>query len=258
MTRDRAGLLARILATKQAELAALRQLKLPVAPGPRPFSLARATDRLKLIGEIKFRSPSAGALSTQLSVAERAQAYERGGADMISVLCDSAFFDGAFSHLSAARAACSLPLLCKEFVIDEIQLDAALAYGADAVLLIVRCLTAERLAILVQAARARQLTPFVEVVTDEEATLALETGATLVGVNARDLDTLEMDASRTARVLAGLPAGVTRVHLSGIATPADVAHVAASPADAALIGETLMRQDQPEPLLRSLVLAARA
>jgi indole-3-glycerol phosphate synthase len=258
MSHERAaGVLARILATKRDELAALRRLKLPAAPLPRPFSLARANGEIKLIGEIKFRSPSAGPLSTLLSVAERARAYERGGAHMVSVLCDAAFFDGAFSHLSDARAACALPLLCKDFVIDEIQLDAAAAYGADAVLLIVRCLTAERLTVLVREARSRGLTPFVEVVNEDEAKLALEAGATLVGVNARDLDTLEMNIGRTARVLAGLPAGITRVHLSGIATPADVAHVAASPADAALIGETLMRQDQPETLLRSLVRAAR-
>jgi indole-3-glycerol phosphate synthase len=237
-------------------LAGLRRLKLPSAPGPRPFSLERANGKIKLISEIKFRSPSAGPLSTRLSVAERAQAYERGGADMVSVLCDSSFFDGAFSHLSEARAACALPLLCKEFVIDEIQLDAALAYGADAVLIIVRCVSAERLAVLVREARARQLMPFVEVATADEAALALAAGATLIGVNARDLDTLEMDAERAARVLANLPTTVTRVRLSGIATPEDVRRVTASPADAALIGETLMRQDQPEALLRSLVQAA--
>ena len=109
------------------------------------FSLRRADGRLKLITEIKFRSPSAGALSTVLSVTERARAYQRAGASMISVLCDTSFFDGAFAHLAEARAACELPLLCKEFVIDESQLDAAVAYGADAVLLIVRCLSEERL-----------------------------------------------------------------------------------------------------------------
>src|SRR5882724_2018070 len=121
MNRDRAGILAKILATKQSELGALRRQKLPAAPGPRPFRVARTGGKLKLIAEIKFRSPSAGRLSTQLSVSERALAYERGGADMISVLCDASFFDGAFSHLSEARAACSLPVLCKEFVIDEVQ-----------------------------------------------------------------------------------------------------------------------------------------
>ncbi|HTA93194.1 MAG TPA: indole-3-glycerol-phosphate synthase [Polyangiaceae bacterium] len=256
MTEARSGVLARILAKKRTELPELRKLKLPPAPGPRPFSLRRASGKIQLISEIKFRSPSAGALSSALSVTERARAYERAGASMISVLCDQSFFDGAFAHLGEARAASKLPLLCKEFVIDEVQLDAALAYGADAVLLIVRCLTAEHLTTLVRATLDRQLVPFVEVATEEEARIALGCGATLIGVNARDLDTLAMDALRTSRVLAELPNHVARVHLSGIASPDDVRRVAESAADAALIGEALMRKDQPEALLRSLVLAA--
>ena len=140
-------------------------------------------------------------------------------------------------------------------MIEEAQLDAARAFGADAVLVIVRCLPPGKLAPMIAAARARQLVPLVEVVTEDEAARALDAGADLVGVNARDLDTLEMDGERAARVLATLPAAVTRVHLSGIAAPADVTRVAASPADAALVGETLMRQDDPEPLLRELVAA---
>jgi indole-3-glycerol phosphate synthase len=196
-------------------------------------------------------------LSTVLSVAQRAQAYERAGASMVSVLCDASFFDGRFEHLSEARAACLLPLLCKEFVIDECQLDAARAYGADAVLLIARCVDGKRLNELTQAARARNLEPFVEVVSDEESKLALAAGATLIGVNARDLDTLEMDAPRAAQLLAELPSTVTRVHLSGIAKPEDVRRVAESPADAALIGEALMREVEPEARLRELAAAAR-
>jgi indole-3-glycerol phosphate synthase len=256
MANQQTGVLAKILATKREELVSLRKTRLPAAPGPRPFSLARTNGQIRLISEIKFRSPSAGALSTKLSVSERARAYERGGASMLSVLCDSSFFDGAFTHLTEARAATALPVLCKEFVIDEIQLDAAAAYGADAVLIIVRCLRPERLGELVRAASERRLVPFVEVVTDDEAKLALDAGATLIGVNARDLNTLEMDASRPSRILTDLPSGVTRVHLSGIAAPDDVRRVAKSPADAALIGEALMRQDDPEALLRSLVAAA--
>jgi len=252
------GVLGRILEQKQSELPALRARQLPTSPGPRAFSLQRTAGNLQLIAEIKFRSPSAGALSTALSVGDRARAYQRGGASMISVLCDTRFFDGEFAHLAEARAACELPLLCKEFVIDESQLDAAVAYGADAVLLIVRCLTEARLGQLTRAARERKLEPFVEVVTDEESKMAVDAGATLIGVNARDLDTLVMDADRPARMLGALPAAATRVHLSGIARPEDVQRVAASPADAALIGEALMREDQPEARLRSLVAAARA
>jgi len=256
MSANNPGLLARILQQKRAELPALRARRLPASEGPRSFSLRRVGGNLQLIAEIKFRSPSAGALSTALSVSERARAYQRGGASMISVLCDTLFFDGAFTHLAEARAACDLPLLCKEFVIDESQLDAAVAYGADAVLLIVRCLTAERLGQLTLAARERKLEPFVEVVSDEESKVALGAGATLIGVNARDLDTLVMDAARAARILTNLPVATTRVHLSGIARLEDVERVAASAADAALIGETLMREDQPEARLRALVAAA--
>ncbi len=219
--------------------------------------MRRNNGAIQLISEIKFRSPSAGPLSTALSVARRAQAYERAGASMISVLCDASFFDGSFEHLSNARAACSLPLLCKEFVIDECQLDAAAAYGADAVLLIARCLDGKRLKELTQAARARNLEPFAEVVSEAESELALAAGATLIGVNARDLDTLVMDSPRTARLLAELPSTVTRVHLSGIAQPEDVRWVKSSPADAVLIGEALMREADPEARLRSLVAAAR-
>jgi indole-3-glycerol phosphate synthase len=258
MAKHTSGLLARILAKKRDELPALRALSLPAPPARRAFSLRRNDATIRLISEIKFRSPSAGPLSTTLSVAERAQAYERAGASMVSVLCDASFFDGSFEHLSQARAACGLPLLCKEFVIDECQLDAARAYGADSVLLIARCLDGKRLNELTQAARDRNLEPFVEVVTEEESKLAVAAGATLIGVNARDLDTLVMDAPRVARMLAELPSTVTRVHLSGIATPEDVRRVKDSPADAALIGEALMREADPDARLRSLLAAARA
>ena len=251
------GVLDSILQSKRAAIAELRGRRFPAAPSRRAVALKRASgEPLRLIAEIKRRSPSAGALSTRLSVAERAAAYERSGASMVSVLCDSAFFDGGFEHLSEARDACALPLLCKEFVIDEAQLDAARSYGADAVLLIVRCLTPERLSALHRAALERELVPFVEVATEDEVRSASDAGATMIGVNARDLDTLAMDAARAERILHGLPAGVTRVHLSGLHRPEDVARVAAGPAHSALIGEALMRLDDPEPLLTSLVRSA--
>ncbi len=252
------GLLAEILATKAREVAALRARKFPAGPPRRPLALTRsAGEPLRLITEIKRRSPSAGALSVVLGVSERAAAYERAGASMVSVLCDQRYFDGAFEHLAEARAACALPLLCKEFVIDEVQLDAARSFGADAVLLIVRCLSSERVTALVHAARERELEPFVEIATDEEVDIALDAGATLIGVNARDLDTLQIDPTRAARILEALPPSVVSVHLSGLGSPEAVASVAKSPAHAALIGETLMREDDPESLLRKLVAAAR-
>jgi len=251
------GVLQRILATKATEVEALRRRRFPAPPPRRPLELARrAGEPLRLIAEIKRRSPSAGPLDVTLSPGERARAYERAGARMVSVLCDQSFFDGGFEHLAEARRSCSLPLLCKEFVIDEVQLDAARAHGGDAVLLIVRCLEPARVTALVRAARERELEPFVEIATDEEIRIALDAGATLIGVNARDLDTLSMDAEAARRILAALPPTVVSVHLSGLKTPDAVADVARGPAHAALIGEGLMRQTDPDALLRSFVSAA--
>jgi indole-3-glycerol phosphate synthase len=173
-------------------------------------------------------------------------------------LCDARFFDGDYQHLREAREATKLPLLCKEFVIDESQLDAARAFGADAVLLIVRCLSPVRTAELVAGARARDLVPFVEVASEDEVRIALDSGADLIGVNARDLDALAMDTERAANVLAAIPAGVVRVHLSGLKRPGDVTRLRHSGVDAALVGEALMRADDPEPVLQGLAAAARA
>jgi indole-3-glycerol phosphate synthase len=252
------SVLQQILDNKRAELASLRRLPLPPEPPLRPVRLGRAPGAgLRLIAEIKRRSPSAGELSTVLGVAARAAAYERGGASMISVLCDARYFDGAYEHLAQARAATSLPILCKEFVIDELQLDLARAYGADAVLLIVRCLEPARFAALAAAARERGLEVLAEVHAPGEVEVALGSGASLIGVNARDLDTLVMNAPLAERVLAALPGGVTRIHLSGLHTEAHVRAVAASPADAALLGESLMRQEDPTELLRRLVAAGQ-
>lgn len=254
------GVLNDILAQKARELPELRARALPAPPPRRSVSLSRNehAGHLSLITEIKRRSPSAGKLSTVLGVAERARAYEAAGASMLSVLCDAQFFDGDFSHLAEARAATKLPLLCKEFVIDELQLDAARAYGADAVLLIVRCVPARRTRELVAAARERDLVPFVEVATEDEVKVALDAGAELIGVNARDLDALKLDRERAARVMAAIPPGVTRVHLSGLSKPEDVLAIRRAGADAALVGEALMRADDPTPLLTSLVAAAGA
>jgi len=251
------GVLEQILEAKERELAALHTLALPEPPPRRPIALKRANSSpLSLIAEIKRRSPSAGQLSTALSIGERATCYEKAGASMVSVLCDGAFFDGSFEHLAEARRACSLPLLCKEFIIDEIQLKVARAFGADAVLLIVRCIPEAHLQPLVQAARALGLEPLVEVCTEPEAALALASGAQLIGVNARDLDTLQMNPERARKILAGLPEERVRIHLSGVATAEEVAAFCQGPADAVLIGEALMRQADPFELLCSLVEAA--
>lgn len=254
------GVLEDILKTKRAEIPALRKQKLPAEPSFRPaFDLKRHdAEPLRLICEIKKRSPSAGVLSTVLSVADRARAYEQGGASALSVLCDRTYFDGGYSDLSEARSGCSLPLLCKEFILDECQLDAALAYGASAVLLIVRCLTDEELSRLIDGCEKRFLTPLVEVYTQEEASRALAAGARCIGVNARDLDSLTMDQIRAAEILAKLPATVTRIHLSGVRGPEDIQQLRTGPSDGALVGELLMREDAPLSTLLSLHQAAHA
>lgn len=252
------SLLETILAQKRAELPALRARRLPSPPPARSVHLKRGPDDpLRLICEFKRRSPSAGLLSDALSIEERVRAYEEGGASAVSVLCDSQFFSGSFEDLARARDVSTLPLLAKEFIIDEIQLDAARAFGASLVLLIVRCLDDPQLATLAAAARERDLVPLFEIADSAELARALSLGAEHVGVNARDLDTLAMDAARAEAVLAEMPRSIVRGHFSGIKTAAAVDDLRRGPADVALIGECLMRVDDPSPLLSSFARAAR-
>jgi indole-3-glycerol phosphate synthase len=241
---------------KRRELAALSLPSTAPKYSPRPVVL-RVPGEVRLITEIKRRSPSAGPLSTTLSVGERARCYSDHGAALISILCDTLFFDGSYQHLSEARESCDTPLLCKEFILDERQLDFARAFGADAVLLIVRCLNDEELPRLVKAAQERDLLPLVEVFGEEEADRALAAGASLIGVNSRDLDTLEMDAARATRVLQSLPQSVTRAHLSGVKRPEDIRQLRHAGVEAALLGEVLMRQEDPGALLAQLISAGR-
>ena len=251
------GHLEQILKTKREDLKKWRGRRLPVRPtSVPPTALARTpTEGLRLICEIKKKSPSAGQLSRTLDVGARARIYEQHGAAMISVLCDGPYFGGSYDDLLAARKQCSLPLLCKEFVLDELQLDMAHAYGASAVLLIVRCLSDSDLERFISATIDRDMTPLVEVYTEEEAKRAKDAGALCFGVNARDLDTLDMDSERAARIVQSMGDQVTVAHLSGVKSPNDVRKIAKGRADAVLIGELLMRLDDPGPLLSELVAA---
>jgi len=253
------GVLDKILLSKRAELPLLRNRKLPAPPSSVPeLSLRRNPgEPLRLLCEFKRHSPSAGALSTALSVEERTKRYQEGGAALISVLCDGPFFHGSFDDLLAASKAQPGPVLCKEFIIDECQLDAAQAYGASAVLLIARCLRDDELRRFIEASQERHLVPLVEIFSQEEKQRALDAGATLVGVNARDLDTLEMNMTRAEEVLESLPPYVTACHLSGVKSPDNVAKIASGRADAALIGEILMRQDDPSELLSQFISRAQ-
>lgn len=263
------GVLASIVASKQREILALKERPclVRVAGGPRgsvASSLRRRTagDPLRLIAENKRKSPSAGALSTALSAGERAVSYAQAGAAMVSILCDEPFFGGSWNDVVDARTALvkaghAIPVLAKEFVVDERQLHEASACGADAVLLIARILDRRRLRELVDQASGLRLEPLVEVVTEEELAWAVDAGATIIGVNARDLDTLQMDAARAAVVLEAIPKTCVPLYLSGLKTPEDVRRIASTRAHAALIGETLMRENDPRERLQALVAAAQ-
>jgi indole-3-glycerol phosphate synthase len=260
------SLLAQILARKNVEIATLRgrpRRSTARIPLDAAAALRRAARQpLRLLAEVKLRSPSAGALSRSLSPADRAVAYAEAGATMVSVLCDGPFFDGSWDHLEAARQALdahgfAVPLLAKDFVLDEAQIDEAHARGADAVLLIARIVPPARLAELGDAARARGIEPLFEVVDEAELAASVAAGARVIGVNARDLDTLVIDSARTARVLAAIAASSVAVHLSGLRDADGVRQVARGRADAALVGEALMRADDPRPILRAMVEGAQ-
>lgn len=262
------NLLARILESKRAEVSTLvdkPSTALHHDPGGLVFQTLRRLpgQPLRLIAEIKPRSPSAGSLSNVLTVTQRADVYAKSGAVMISVLVDKPFFGGSYDNLAACRETldatygASRPrLLCKEFILDEVQIEWAARAGADAVLLIAKIVTEEKLQSLIEHARMRGLESLVEVTTDVELQMAASAGAQIIGVNARDLNTLVMDQARAAQVLAMINTRCIRVHLSGLVLPDDVARIARvtrAPADAALVGEALMRQDDPTELLSEMV-----
>jgi indole-3-glycerol phosphate synthase len=258
------GVLDDIVRAKQREVHTLkhRTCYTRIADGPRKnvaTSLRRAPgEPLRLIAENKRKSPSAGALSTALSTAERVVRYAASGAAMVSVLCDEEFFGGSWDDVVDARRALvgagfSTPVLAKEFVIDERQLREASACGADAVLLIARILDRKQLQVLSTHAESLGLEALVEVVNEEELAWAVAANAKIIGVNARDLDTLVMDAERAERLLAAIPEGCIPVYLSGLKGPEDVRRIAATRAHGALVGETLMREDDPRPLLGAMV-----
>lgn len=262
------GVLASIVASKEREVRALNQrtCSARVPGGPRgnvATSLRRGPgDPLRLIAEHKRRSPSAGPLSTALTAGERAVRYAESGAAMVSILCDGPFFGGSWDDVVEARVALAaaghaVPVLAKEFVIDERQLLEASASGADAVLLIARILGRERLRDLFVQAERLGLESLVEVVTEEELAWASSAGAEIIGVNARDLDALVMDAERATRVLAAVPEGRIPLYLSGLKGPDDVQRVARTRAHAALVGEALMRDDDPRARLRAMIEAAK-
>ncbi len=224
----------------------------PASPRERSFRAALAGPGIGVIAEFKRRSPSAGALRQEPDLHGLITAYERGGAVALSVLTEGPNFDGSLEDLRAARAACELPILRKDFIVDRYQLHEARAAGADAVLLIVAALDSSALESLHGEARALGLDVLMEVHDPDELHRALGHGAELVGINNRDLRDLSVDTERTARLMGEIPAGVTVVSESGITSSEQVDRLRQAGVHAVLVGEALMRSPDPEAALRAL------
>ncbi len=226
--------------------------RLPGRGEDRPFSEALVRPGLSLIAEFKRRSPSAGEIAATATVADRVAAYERGGAAALSVLTDAPHFGGSLEDLRAARAACDLPILRKDFVVDPYQLYEAAVNGADAVLLIVWALNDRELRALYDEARGLDLDCLVEVHDAAELERALELNADVIGINNRNLDEGTVDVSTTYELMPDVPAGKTVVAESGISARAELEELERVGVDAVLIGEALMGAADPEAKAREL------
>jgi len=222
-------------------------------PTTRGFTAAlQAADGLAVISEIKRRSPSKGALNVELDPAEMARTYEEGGASCLSVLTDVEHFGGSVADLQAARAACSLPVLRKDFTVSANDVCDARLMGADCVLLIAAALGRDELVTLHALATDIGLDVLVEIHDEPELDVALAAGATLVGVNQRDLVTFQVDHERALRMAGVIPDGVVRVAESGVRGPEDAAALHAAGYHAVLVGETLVTAADPAAAIRGL------
>ena len=218
----------------------------------RPFREALVRPGLSLIAEFKRRSPSAGDISTSSAIVDQVGAYERGGAAALSVLTDERHFGGSLEDLRAARSACGLPILRKDFIVDRYQLYEAAVNGADAVLLIVRALGDEELGALYAEARRLDLDCLVEVHDGEELERALVLDVEVIGINNRNLDEGTVDVGTTYELMPDVPAGKTVVAESGISERAELEELERVGVDAVLIGTALMSAPDPETRTREL------
>ena len=254
----RANVLAEIAVRRRLDLPELLSAARGPAPRPRPILERLAQPGLHLIAEVKRRSPSAGAIARSGDdIVARARAYEAGGAAAISVLCEPHWFGGSIDDLRSVREAVSVPVLAKDFVVDARQLAVLRAAGADIVLLLAGLHPPKRLARLVAAARAIGLEPLVEAHDEREVAAALESGARLIGLNNRDLRTLEVDPDRAIRLRGLVPDDRIVVAESGIRDAATVAAWRAVGFDAALVGEALVRATDPAAVAAAFVAAGR-
>lgn len=244
-------ILDKIVATKRQEIAAA-QAAVPLAalceqlsdasPVRDFFGAVSRSGAVNLIAEVKRASPSQGVIRHDFDPVAIARTYAAHGAAAISVLTDREYFQGSLDYLRQIRAAVDVPLLRKDFILDRYQLVEARVAGADAALLIAECLDDCQLRSLHNAALELGLTPLVELYGPENLPRVLAAGATLIGVNNRDLRTFEVDLEHTVRLRSQIPAECTVVGESGIHTHADVQRLAAAGVNAILVGESLMRQ----------------
>jgi indole-3-glycerol phosphate synthase len=225
------------------------------APSPRDALAGLKAEGVSVIAEVKRASPSRGEIAAIDDPAALAADYEAGGARVISVLTEQRRFGGSLDDLAAVRRAVQVPLLRKDFVVSSYQLWEARAHGADMVLLIVAALEQSALVSLVERAHSIGLLPLVEVHTGEELERAIDANATVIGVNARNLTTLEVDRSIFARLSGRIPEGVVKIAESGVRGPHDLLAYAAAGADAVLVGESLVTEKDPRSAVADLVTA---
>ena len=246
-------ILERILGVKQREIAAAKE-RVPLAamekrareaPAVRDFVGALRSKKPAVIAEIKKASPSRGVLREHFDPASIAKSYEKGGAACLSVLTDRDFFQGDAAHLAAARAACSLPVLRKDFIVDPYQVFEARAMGADCILLIAACLGAREMAGLEQLAADLGMAVLVEVHDAGELNTALTLKTPLLGINNRNLKTFETRLETTLALLESVPLQRLVITESGILSPEDVRRMRAAGVNAFLVGEALMRAEDP-------------
>lgn len=243
--------LDKIVATKRMEIERARavvpesELRAQLADAPPVrnfFTPLAAGGPIKLIAEVKKASPSAGVIRADFNPVAIAEIYEAHGASCVSVLTDESYFQGSLDYLRQIRAAIGLPILRKDFVLDMYQVLEARAAGADAVLLIAECLDDCNLRKLFNAICELGMTPLVELYDPENLQRVFDAGATLIGINNRNLHTFEVDLEHTIRMRERVPDECVLVGESGIKTPADVERLQVAGVDAILVGETLMRE----------------
>ena len=225
------------------------------APSCRDALAALGRDDVAVIAEVKRGSPSRGSMASITDPAALATDYEAGGARIISVLTEPRWFGGSLADLAAVRSAVHVPVLRKDFIIGSYQLWEARAHGADVVLLIVAALEQNALVSLVERAMSIGLLPLVEVHNEDELIRAVEAGARVIGVNARDLTTLEVDRRVFARLAPLIPDGIIKIAESGVRGPHDLLAYAAAGADAVLVGESLVTDKDPRAAVADLVTA---